>query len=303
MDTKPYKRIPIEDLEILSDAHPVKNFYISLDKSPYWQKIHGGSNTFVFEGFLIAFYPQGNLSVKINGRLHKIGPGTLMILVPNQLVEDEERPEKAMGRYIATTLDMILAFPSPLDVDFINMARRQPTLGISESDMTRLLDYYSFIEKQYQNEGNPFRQEIIKALFYALLLEIYRLYQEHAGQRPPTLLRQEKLVDDFFLLLSRYFRQERSVAFYADKMNRTRRYLSSAIKKLTGRSMQEWINEVVISEIKIQLITTDLSVLQISEGLNFPNPSAFIQFFKLHTGTTPLKFRQSQALPGEAGSH
>ena len=107
-------------------------------------------------------------------------------------------------------------------------------------------------------------------------------------------LKQEKLVDDFFALLSKWYKKERTVTFYAGKMNRTPKYLSTAIKKMTGRSILEWINETVIIEIKMQLKTTDQTVAEISESLNFPDPSTFVQFFKHHTGLTPLQYRKQQ---------
>lgn len=82
------------------------------------------------------------------------------------------------------------------------------------------------------------------------------------------------------------------MSFYAEKMNRTPKYLSGEIKRITGRSILEWINEAVLIEMKVQLKTTDYTVLQISEVLNFSSPSVFVQFFKHHTGITPLQYRK-----------
>ncbi|MFL1684266.1 helix-turn-helix domain-containing protein [Coprobacter secundus] len=46
-------------------------------------------------------------------------------------------------------------------------------------------------------------------------------------------------------------------------------------------------------EAKFQLHSTDKSVTQIAEKLNFPNSSFFARFFRKHLGMTPLQFRKS----------
>ena len=50
-----------------------------------------------------------------------------------------------------------------------------------------------------------------------------------------------------------------------------------------------FLHEAVLVEAKMLLKTTDLTVQEISDRLNFSSPSAFVQFFKKHTGTTPKK--------------
>ena len=108
-----------------------------------------------------------------------------------------------------------------------------------------------------------------------------------------TRLNDERLSDEFFLLLSKNFRSNRKVKFYADKMALTPKYLSMAIRRITGKSIHEWVDDAIILEIKNLLKTTDLTVLQISEELNFCSASALVQFFRKHTGLTPRRYRQS----------
>ena len=84
-----------------------------------------------------------------------------------------------------------------------------------------------------------------------------------------------------------------NVAFYAAKLHRTPKYLSGAIRRISGRSVAEWINSTLVSEIKMLLKTTDKTVLEISEELNFSSPSVMVQFFRHYTGITPLRYRKT----------
>jgi len=64
------------------------------------------------------------------------------------------------------------------------------------------------------------------------------------------------------------------------------------MKNITGHSLYYWISEFSIKEAKILLKSSDKTITQISEELNFPNSSFFAKFFKKRTGFSPLKFRK-----------
>ena len=93
-------------------------------------------------------------------------------------------------------------------------------------------------------------------------------------------------------LIMNHNKQERKVAFYADKLCITPKYLSEVVKEKTKKTPIEWINDSVIIIAKTFLKSTDLSIIHISEELNFPNPSFFCRYFKKHTGISPLKYRE-----------
>ena len=101
---------------------------------------------------------------------------------------------------------------------------------------------------------------------------------------------------DYFKLLTNllheYYKTERSVEFYADKMNLTPKHLSRVIRNYSGKSVHQWIDEYVVLEIKNLLKYSDMSIQQISYELNFPNPSFMGQYFKRITGKTPGEYRK-----------
>ena len=51
------------------------------------------------------------------------------------------------------------------------------------------------------------------------------------------------------------------------------------------------IKDNVILEAKVLLIAKSYSIQQVSDKLNFPNPSFFCKYFKAATGTTPRKYQ------------
>jgi len=156
-----------------------------------------------------------------------------------------------------------------------------------------MLELHSLIAKYHRRQNNLYREQQTRALIFALLMEVSNSYATLPADTPRAVSRQELLTDDFFRLMLENYMKERSVAFYADKMCLTPKYLSMTVKKITGHPISDWINEAVIIEAKRMLKATDMTALQISEELNFPNPSFFGRFFKQYAGMTPLEYKNS----------
>ena len=234
------------------------------------------------KGFTIGLCTAGRRELRISGRSWEIVPGCLFILIPQQFTES-----------ISASLEAILEHPSPVDINILNITFLHPVIQLREDRAARLLGYYDFIEKRNNDTGNAYHEEISKTLLYALMLEISDIYRSISGDRSEvTKPRQEQLTDDFFKLLTAHYRSEHNVAFYAGRLNRTPKYFSEAIRRISGRSVSDWIATMLLSDSKLLLQTTDMTILEISEELGFSSPSVFVQFFRHHTGTTPLQYRK-----------
>ncbi len=100
-------------------------------------------------------------------------------------------------------------------------------------------------------------------------------------------------VHEFIQLVHEYHRSERTVAFYADKLFISPKYLSLIIKETLGRSAAEIIDDYVILEAKNLLRFSGKNIQQVSYELNFPNQSSFGKYFKHLTGFSPSEYQRS----------
>lgn len=85
--------------------------------------------------------------------------------------------------------------------------------------------------------------------------------------------------------------KHRDTKYFADRLNITVRYLFQICKVEAGKSPKDLINDTIISEITHTMLNNNLSFQQISLRFNFPDQTAFTQFFKRNTGMTPSEFR------------
>ena len=251
------------------------------------------SNTrqfYISNGIIIILCKVNNGEITIDRKHYTLQRGNIVVIPENHIVTLHSNMN-ILSRYsITVTIDYILNMPSPIDTDIFSYSRYIPVMHLSDEKLNGLLSYYNFINKEIQ-EPCIYQSEIIRSIFYALLLEISAEYHTQYNIRSGATIKAESLSDHFFQLLAVYFREQRSVQFYADRLNLTPKYLSTAIKRITGRPILEWIHEAILIESKMLLRTTDLTVQQISEQLNFSSASAFVQFIKRHTGLTPKQLQ------------
>ena len=245
-------------------------------------------------GVSVLLFSRGKAEVRINGKSYSADAGTVATVMADEIVELEHVSEDCVCAMVSAPSETVIDFPSPADSDILTMTMISPVFTVRDRKMALVMEYYKLMQTVNADRDNVFRWEIMKSIFYSMMLEIcdaYRQYGTVVGKS--ELLRHEQLGDELFRLLSRHCRTHRSVSFYAGKLNITPKYLSREIKRITGRTVQEWVNRLTIMEMKKQLNIPGRTIMQISEDMEFSSPSAFVQFFKLHTGTTPLKYRKS----------
>lgn len=93
-------------------------------------------------------------------------------------------------------------------------------------------------------------------------------------------------------LVRLHFKQHKKVAFYASRLHVHPNYLNGFIKRKTGLTAKQIIQEAVLIESKALLIHTDLSIKQVAYELGFTDPNHFSSYFKKETGQCAIQFRK-----------
>lgn len=93
-------------------------------------------------------------------------------------------------------------------------------------------------------------------------------------------------------LIDRHFMAERGVAFYADKLCLSAKYLSELSKSVCEYTVQELVFKAITRKAMGMLDSTNKTVAEISDEFHFPNPSSFGTFFRKQTGLSPQKYRE-----------
>lgn len=92
-------------------------------------------------------------------------------------------------------------------------------------------------------------------------------------------------------LLETNFRHHRDVQFYAAAMHTHPNNLNHMVKKATGLTAKQTINNRLVIEAKYLLSSTTLTIKEIAYELGFEDPNYFISFFKKEQLATPSQYR------------
>ena len=231
---------------------------------------------------------QGKAKFCINLMEHTLNDNDIAIAPPGSLVQILEMTPDYDAQMIAVDNDFLPTIHRESLTD--SYQQHGIVTKLPETEWLQAGDYFKLIWETVQEK--PFRREIVQHLITALLYYIMYIDKRNQDSFLLQASHQEKLFRRFVSLVNEYGKNERNVGFYADKLCLTPRYLSTVIRQVSQRTVTEWINQAVILEAKVLLKHSDLLVYQISDELEFPNPSFFSKFFKRMTGMTPQEYQK-----------
>lgn len=246
---------------------------------------------------------EGSVSISIDDKLLVMTPSDIMVLAPGHLLSSYEPSSDFKGFAINTTLGYIEnMLPIMSRIIVCHKAfEEDPILKLNDDDLQSIIQYREILHRKLASKESPYKKWIINSICQAVAIEIFTFYfrELEPTQGKPNIKhnRSEELFYKFITLVEDNFQHTRSISDYASKLCISTKYLSALVKEVSGRTASSWIDSYVIFEAKKLLSSTDLSILQISEKLSFPNQSFFGKYFKHSTGMSPTIYRKQQIQP------
>lgn len=243
-------------------------------------------------GMGLCICQEGEALISIDKRQYRVGKHDMVIFLPGAVVQPISRSDDFVGYGLMLKVDRVIDVDPSVGVQLYLVVRDNPCVSLTDIDMQTLFEMSNMIQKKLQCVDHPYRKEIIENLILNLIYEIGAII--HRGKKiehRKVRGRQEELFEKFLYLVATHYRTHRDLSFYAEQMCLTPKYLSSIVKQVSGSSATECIIRSVIRSAKALLETSQLTVQQIADYLNFPTPSFFGQYFKKHVGMTPKEYR------------
>lgn len=168
-------------------------------------------------------------------------------------------------------------------------------LHVSEDEQTIILDCLNIIRKELEHGIDKHSKKLIATYIELLLGYCMRFYERQFITRSKS---NRDVLTHFEYLLDEYFEgaaAERdglpSVKYFADKLCLSPNYFGDMLKKETGKTLQEYIQEKVIEIAKDRIVGTRDTVSQIAYSLGFQYPQHLCRLFKKREGCTPNEYR------------
>ncbi len=245
--------------------------------------------------FSFVICTQGKLQVRIMSKTVVIHPCEVLYCDPSTVINDY---------MISPDFDAIILCMSPHIVQSILYTNRNiwnhyfnisqnPVLNIGEEGLCLFKYYCQLLVHHIKFPQQVYNKEAMYSLVSALLYDLLaKLGNTEIINNNIQISQGDILFKRFIELLSKSEPKERSVSYYAEQLCITPKYLSSTVKKVSGKTAFEWINEFVIEDVKRQLSFSNKSIKEVADYLLFPNISFFGKYVRTHLGMSPTEFRR-----------
>ena len=247
------------------------------------------------EHFLMMVCLRGQATVNIEGRTYDMRAYDALICHPNIILGKSVASMDFDFRCICLSreyLKQLTMIPSENTWDVMMFLEKSPVLSLTPDEVKDFCLYYDLMRSRLTGTSRRHSQELVDALLTAFLIELHDVLDRFADFRPQPYSAGSNVFRNFLSLLSSSYPKSRSVAYYADKLCLTPKFLSTVCKEVSGETASELINRYVVQDIDFLLKQRGRSVKEICNELEFPNLSFFGRYVKKHLGLSPKQYRE-----------
>jgi AraC-like DNA-binding protein len=172
-------------------------------------------------------------------------------------------------------------------------SRNHPVMRFDKKEQTVFRNYFDAIDRRISDKGNHFQKELIRVLMLAMFYDLSNVIYRNRKGKEKKQSRPDAIFTQFIKLVEAHCKTERRVSWYAQQLGITAKYLSEAVKQVSCRTPNEWIDNYVTLEMRVLLKNTTKPIKDIAKEMNFPNQSFLGKYFKENVGMSPSKYRKS----------
>ena len=237
-------------------------------------------------------YEEGNAVLSINMRDYVVKAPCMVVILEGSIFFAKEAHQLKSTAVVMSRRFFENFFPQIQEERKLQLSTSNAPVFLLNDNLNIYEQYLNMLTALLRHKDSPYRLEAARhltlAMFYGFSFSTHQDIEETSGGSRLSIYNR------FIDLLEVSFRQERSVGFYANQLAITPKYLSEVTKDICGQSAIAIIQDRVIAECKALLYSTDKSIQEISDEMNFPTQSEFGKYFKRQTGVSPKFYREKE---------
>ena len=254
----------------------------------------------MYFGFYTIFLKDVKCGDMVYGRnTYDYQEGTLVFLAPGQVAGVNSNGETYQPKGYALVFHSDLIHGTSLgrhihDYTFFGYQSTE-ALHLSERERKLVLDCFAKIKYELEHAIDKHSKRLIVANIEILLNYCVRFYDRQFITRDDV---HKGILERFENLLNEYFQTDKaqtvglpSVAYCANELHLSPSYFGDLIKKETGKTAQDFIQDKIINVAKGRIFDQSKSVSQIAYELGFKYPQHFTRLFKQRVGQSPNEYR------------
>ena len=247
-----------------------------------------------FACYVFTLVESGWLTIRYNGRELTFHPDDLYTYSPGLPITVIATSVDFHG--LSLMADEHAAIGDPTLHDLVHIAYL-PIVQLNEPKQTLPADTARHLAAKmreiigYLQSDHIYKAEVLRLLYAVFLLDLQNA-QQHAVVHRQVPQRVEEIFIGFIRLLPDHFAEHHDIPFYASALHISPVYLSRVVRQVSGRTVVDYINQMLLMEASFLLRTSELSINQIADRLHFADAPSFSKFFSRLKGQSPRAFRE-----------
>lgn len=277
----------------LETKHPLVSV-VNLSEAPIWPE------HFCFNYGMYCLYIKEVKcgSISYGRQSYDYQEGSIIAFAPGQVARvDMEKGTKPSGRGILFHPDLIRGTALGQEIrnySFFSYESNE-ALHLSEEERQTIMDGLHKIETELKHSIDKHSRRLICANIGLLLDYCMRFYERQFETRREVnhdiIARFEHLLDEYFTGDTPQKEGLPSVKYFADKVFLSPNYFGDMIRKQTGKTASDYIQDKVIDLAKQALLSSGKTMTEIAYHLGFQYPQHLSRTFKKVVGMTPNEYR------------
>ena len=243
---------------------------------------------------------RGMVQLRLNGRDHETTSGQALALLPSAVIErlmvSPDVHIRGFGFAVTAMESMFHTYRQTWEKAL--SLNDHPLLSLTEGQMLVAEHLFQIAQLEQRmtdlRHYRPMMRSLVQSMLYMLADAISRpsassLNTSEGGKNAST---REQQFKRFVQLLWASGGKEREVAWFANQMCITPKYLSVIVRESCSKTPLQMIHGYTANTIAQRLRNTDQSIKEIARELNFSNESFFGRYVKQHLGYPPGEYRE-----------
>lgn len=224
---------------------------------------------------------QGKGYQYINGERYEIRPGLFYLLRPTDLHELTFEED-----FYVMSISFSHALLSTFFSKILSISNAPFIFSLNEKDFSYLSIIFEKLLECYSN-SSPYIDILMQNLLSLILIYIIENKQIQVDYSETD----EDAVSKALVYISLHFTQNPSLNDVANIAYLNPSYLSTAIKKRTGKRYSEYLNDLKVSYAKKLIRINQSKLTDIAMSSGFESICSFNRVFKKRTGLTPSQYK------------
>lgn len=230
---------------------------------------------------------SGRAKVLIDFEEHEITENEIFCILPGQVHSPIDKTPTIEGSFLA--VDSLLV-RNEYKETFEQLYLKRNKIKLSQDTTTDLKHTFSIINRRLKSNEQLAEQHILYDFISSYIGIFAEAYQKE--QAIPTNNQPAIIVFRYKSLLCENYKTLKRPSQYAEKLNITSAYLNECVKKITGLTASDWIQNEISLQAKRLLFYTNLNIKEIALQLGYEDWAYFTRLFTKTAKLSPTQFRK-----------